>query len=328
MLGTMARAESRPERRLAVLNAAIDAGIDTVDTAPLYEFGDSERWVGQTLRNRPDRPIVCTKVGLRWDTSHGEILFKRTDEAGSDQAVRKDSREASVREQIESSRTRLGVDTIDLVQVHFRDVHTPLRDTMKALADAVRAGEVRAVGICNFTLEEAQAAQRALGQVPLASVQLSYSLLDRHVEDTILPWARREHIAMLAYAPLAEGLLAGRRLDGGVTARWPLDAVYRAVDQHLRPVAYRHDASPAEVALAWLLAQPGVTAVIAGASTPAQITANARAAELALTPAECEAIDRAFRRLGGKVDGVRRWARATKRKVKSALNAWRGPMVF
>ncbi|MEM7676402.1 MAG: aldo/keto reductase, partial [Myxococcota bacterium] len=229
MLGTMARADARPERRIAVLNAAADVGIDTVDTAPLYEFGDAERWVGQTIRSRSDRPVVCTKVGLRWDTSHGEVLFERTDRAGHGQSVRIDGRAASVREQIEASRARLGVDVIDLVQVHFRDIHTPIRDTMKSLADAVRAGEVRAVGVCNFTLEETQVAQKALGHVPLASIQLGYSLLDRRVEDEILPWARREHIAMLAYAPLAEGMLTGRRFeDRHHDPRRPIKAIHRA----------------------------------------------------------------------------------------------------
>src|SRR5688572_31566392 len=130
------------ETRVRTMQAAFDRGINAIDTAPLYEFGQSERIVGRALKGRRDRIVVMTKVGLRWDDDFGDVLFEFFDD-GRRRAVRKNSRPDSIRLEVDRSLERLGIDTIDLVQVHHPDPRTPIAETMGALLELRRAGKVR-----------------------------------------------------------------------------------------------------------------------------------------------------------------------------------------
>lgn len=327
MLGAMARRRVTEDRFIEVVHAAIDAGVDTIDTAPLYDFGTSERWIGRAIRGRRDEVVLCTKVGLRWDGEYGEVLFPFTDEQGAPRFVRKDGRPESIRRDIDESLGRLGVEHIDLVQVHHPDPHVPIEDTMGALVEALEAGKVRAVGVSNFDERQVKAALAALHPHPLASLQLPYSLLFREVEDGLLPWARDAGVGFLCYSPLQAGALAGRFLDEAPPESWDpslrpsnVALVNRVLRKVSVPIAARHDVSLSEVALAWLLAQPGVTSVIAGASTPSQVRASARAADLRLAPDEVEALGLAFQGLPldlgpAKESLVRRGIRRLKRSL-------------
>lgn len=302
MFGAMARSESDAATRIRLVQTAVDAGITTIDTAPLYEFGDSERWVGRAIAGRRDEVVLCSKVGLRWDDEHGDILFSFPDSNGRWTSVRKDSRPASIRSEVDESLRRLGVDHLDLLQVHHPDRLVPIADTVGTLAEIVRAGKARAIGVSNYSLAQAQQAQVALGGLPLASVQPSYSLLDLRVEQALLPWARAENVAVLAYSPLAEGLLAGKyqydrpTSDDGNPRLHPknLRRIRQAVADSLEPIASGRRVSMAAVALAWLLAEPGLTAVITGASRPDQILASSAAANLELSGQERAHLRRVF----------------------------------
>lgn len=296
-----------PARRQQTIRAAIDAGISSIDTAPLYDFGASEELLGQALAGIRERVQILTKVGLRWDdpAAHGQVLFPFVDAAGRAQAVRRNSRPESIRLEVERSLQRLRVEVLDLVQVHHPDIDTPIEDTMGALADLLRAGKLRAIGVSNYDPAQMRRAQAALGSIPLASNQVHYNLLERWPEAGILPLALAEQIGVLAYSPLAQGLLSGdaradrfapddgRRHDSTFHPK-NLGQVAAAAEKSLVPIARAHGVTVAQVALAWLLAQPGLSAVVVGASTVEQAKLNARVMTLALSPAEESQIRNAF----------------------------------
>ncbi len=305
----MAFGRCEPQQRLRTLHAAIDAGITSIDTAPLYGFGESERWVGQAIVDRRSRVQLLGKVGLRWDDDHGEVLFTAHGEHGEARVVRRDSRPASVRRDVEQSLRRLGVEALDLCQVHHPDPQVPIADTMGALLDLRAEGKLREIGVSNFSAAQLEQAQRALGEVPLASLQAEYSLLCRTIEGETIRAVRDEALGLLTYSPLMRGLLAGRmarrrRLPLDDHRRWDpaffpanVERIERARIEALEPLARHHGASPAQIALAWVLHQPGVTGVIAGGSTPSQVQANARAASLELRAGELSGLAAAFERV-------------------------------
>jgi aryl-alcohol dehydrogenase-like predicted oxidoreductase len=315
VFGSMAIGSARHdgERRIHTIRSALDAGITSIDTAPMYDLGACERSVGKAIRGASGPVQILSKVGLRWDDPHGEIMFTGVDPHGQPVAVRKNSRPESVRIEVDRSLQRLGVDSLDVVHVHIRDVLTPIEDTMGALKDLLHQGKLRAIGVStNFGPEEVLAAQRGLGDVPLASIQLRYSLLHREHEADLLPLARERKIGVLARSPLELGLLTGRLAlsstfgPGDLRAGTPtfhqdnIRRVANAVQRGIEPVAMRHGVSIATVALAWVLTRPGVSAVVVGASWPEQARANAQAAQLVLGADEQLEIQRAFD--GVKID--------------------------
>jgi aryl-alcohol dehydrogenase-like predicted oxidoreductase len=322
--------------RVDVILAALDAGVTAIDTAPLYGFGRSEKVVGRAIRSLSRKPRILTKVGLRWDSAHGEPLF--TAPGGPDGTpivVRRDSRPESVLLEIERSLDRLRVSRLDLVQVHHRDRSVPIGETMGALRDAVQSASVRAVGVCNYSAREIEEARVALRDVPLASVQSPFSLLAREVEHDALHAAASRGIGFLAYSPLAQGLLTGaygpsRRLaESDWRRELPLfeDAMRTRIADVIRdvvvPIAARHGATPSQIALAWLLARGGVTTAIAGASTVEQARENAEAGALRIEPSELAPIEEAFARLA-RGAGRRRTIAVVRRMVTRILRSPRG----
>jgi aryl-alcohol dehydrogenase-like predicted oxidoreductase len=280
---------------VGAIHASIDAGAFTIDTAPMYGCGHSERVVGQAVRERRDEVVLLTKVGLRWDDERGVPFFSTEHESRPIQ-VRRNLRGDSIRTELSRSLERMGVERIDLLQCHWPDASTPVEETMDALADLVDEGLVGAVGVSNFDvplLERSWRRLRARG-LALASNQPRYSMLDREIEAEILPWCRRHRVGTLAYSPLAQGLLTGKMTaerqlgEGDERAHQPRfqPAARRATTAALAawgPIAAAHDCTLAQLALAWCLHQPGLSAVIAGARTPLQARENARAVEISLT---------------------------------------------
>ena len=309
------------------LDFALDHGLHAIDTAPLYGFGEGEQLLGVWLRGRRARVTLLGKVGLRWDGEHGDVLF-RSEVAGGRRVVRRDSRPTSIRRDVEESLARLRCERLDLVQVHQRDPHTPLAETFGELERLRVEGKVGAVGVSNFSASDVVLADRLLGEAGLASTQNLYNLLDRGVEARILPSARAHGIGLLAYSPLARGLLAGRAdpgrppiLDGRRSE--PLfqprnrRRVQAAVESALQPIARAMDVPVGAVALAWLIARPGVTAAIVGAQDVAQIESVLAARTLVLSPAQQAAIDQTFGALpldrGAGVPLGRRFAQRLRR---------------
>jgi aryl-alcohol dehydrogenase-like predicted oxidoreductase len=298
----------RDDEAAAALDAAFAGAMPAVDTAPIYGFGHSEELCGAALARARVRPLVFTKCGLRWDdpSDRGDLAFEGPGPQGRTVRVRRNSRPDSVRLECERSLARLGVERLDLLQVHWRDTTTPVAETMGELARLRAEGKIAAIGVSNFTVPELEEAQRALGDVPLASLQPRYSLVHRAPERDVLPWCADHGVGTLIYSPLEQGLLSGRVHDGrefasddarGRRPSFRADNRARfnaALAAAVLPIAERLGATCSQVVLAWTLAQRGVTAVLAGCRTPAQVEENAGAARLALTPRDLETVSAAF----------------------------------
>ncbi len=269
-----------------ILTRALDLGITLVDTAEAYGFGRSERIVGRALGDRRGEAFVATKLFPLFPV--GPVVSQRA----------------------RASATRLGVDCIDLYQIHQPNPIVPLTTTMPAFAQLMAEGLVRHTGVSNYSLARWKAAERALGS-PVLSNQVRYNLVDRRPESELLPWARDNDRLVIAYSPLAQGLLSARydadhRPSGMVrrTSSAFLPENLRRAEpllQTLRDVAAARGATPSQVALAWLIRRPNVV-VIPGASSLAQVEANAAAADLELDDADDEALtaaSAAFRPVSG-----------------------------
>lgn len=290
---------------LDAIRASIDGGMTALDTAPIYGFGHSERLIGQAIRGRREEVTVMTKVGLRWDHPEAPVFFE-TEAAGKRMGVQRTSEPASVRHEVEQSLGRLGIECIDLVQVHAPDPDTPIADTMGALAELRDEGKLRAIGVSNYSVEQLDEASEALAPHPLASDQPHYSLLSRDIEKDVLPWAREHGVGLLTYSPLEQGLLTGKvdasrtfEASDGRSRRTAFSRANRlrvlaVLERAVAPIARAHDVTLAQVVLAWTAAQPGITSILVGARTAEQAAENSVAAGLVLAPEELRCLDRAF----------------------------------
>jgi len=323
IVGTMARQGDDRGARVAIYQHAIELGLTTFDTAPLYGFGVAETLLGEAIARYPREQLrILGKVGLRWDAGdHGDVLFQFEDADRRRRTVRKDSRPESIRTDVERSLERLGTGYLDLVQIHHPDPHTPIGETMAALEALVRDGKVRHVGVSNFSLEQIRAARAALREVELSSFQGDYSLLRREAERDVLPHCRASALLFFAYSPLAGGHLARVSASGPVRGNRSLRS---AVRDSLAPLAERHGVHPSAIAVAWILAQPGVTSAITGASTVAQLQEQAGAPRVALADEEILQLGRAFAGIEVVEPGhsrLRRGYRAARRLAGTTLRA-------
>jgi aryl-alcohol dehydrogenase-like predicted oxidoreductase len=297
------------DEAVRAIHAALDCGMNAIDTAPVYGFGHSEEIVGRALAGRRERAIVMTNVGLRWDDPSGELSFEAVDRDGKKLSVHRNCKPASVKHEVEQSLKRLRIERIDLVQVHWPDPRTPIPDTMGALLELRAQGKLASIGVSNYSAAMMEEAQRALGDVPLASDQPKYNLVSRDVEKEILPFARSRAIGIVVYSPLEQGLLTGKvpaerafAADDGRRKRATFAAenrrrVNEVLARVVQPIATRHAATLGQVVIAWTIAQPGVTSAIVGARTALQARENAGAAAVALSNEELAAIRAAFESL-------------------------------
>jgi aryl-alcohol dehydrogenase-like predicted oxidoreductase len=281
------------------IQTSIDLGVTSIDTAPIYGFGLSEELVGQAVRGRRDKVQLLTKCGLRWDSPRGEYFFETVDPEGKTLKVYRNSRKSDVLRECEQSLRRLGADCIDLYQVHWRDHTTDIEETMSAMDRLIREGKIRAAGLSNFTAEEVEAASKL---IPIASVQPPYSMLRRDIEKDLLPYCREHHVGVLAYSPLQLGILTGKiALDQqfppsdlrGSSPYYQVANRRRILDMldQFRPIAEEHDATLAQLVIAWTISQPGVTAALVGARKDEHARENARAADIRISPAQMQQIN-------------------------------------
>jgi aryl-alcohol dehydrogenase-like predicted oxidoreductase len=277
----------------ALIGTALDAGVNMIDTADVYSEGESERLVGAALKAlaRPrEQVVVATKVRGRVGPGVNQVGLSR----------------AHVLASIDGSLRRLGLDHVDLYQIHGFDPATPIEDTVRVLDDVVRSGKARYVGFSNLP---AWAASKALtfaaanGLARFQSAQVYYSIAGRDIEREIAPMCLAEHVAILPWSPLAGGLLSGK-FD--VNKKGPADARRASFDfppvnmerlprvlEALRVVAEASGASVARVALAWQLTKPFVTSIIVGAKKPEQLVDNLAATELRLSTEHVVLLDNA-----------------------------------
>ncbi|MEI8228945.1 MAG: aldo/keto reductase [Planctomycetota bacterium] len=270
-LAGMTREGITPEAALATVAAAVDAGIMHLDTAYCYgEQGESERAIREGLRGRRDRVILAGKCGIHW-------------ELGRTQCV--DGRPTRLRREVDESLARLGTDRLDLLYLHAPDPTIPIEESAGALRGLLEAGKARAIGGSNMTVAQLE---RFSAECPLAACQMPYNMLQRGIEDAVLPWCRKNQVAMVVYWPLMKGLLAGRMHRGRVFSasdsrhKYPMfngAEFERNLDfvDALRPIAARLQCDLPDLVLAWTAEQDGITSVLFGATSPDQVLANAQA---------------------------------------------------
>lgn len=298
---------------IRAIHAALDAGINFIDTAPIYGYGRSEEVVGQAIAGRRNQVVLATKCGLIWDGDEprqGEYHFSGDELGIQDREaatchVYRYLAGASIRKELEQSLRRLKVDCIDLYQTHWQDGSTPIEETMGNLLQLKAEGKIRAIGVSNANVEQ-MIRYRRLG--PLDSDQERYSMLDRKMEQQNLPYCRKHNIAFLAYSPLALGLLTGRmdpdrEFNPGDLRRGNprFTREYRvrvaAALERVRPIAETHGVDIAQAVIAWTFAQPGVTHALVGIRNESQAMANAAAGRVSLSPEEVAVITEAIRSL-------------------------------
>ncbi|HMJ10301.1 MAG TPA: aldo/keto reductase, partial [Polyangiaceae bacterium] len=269
---------------VALIHRALDLGVTLLDTANIY--GDSELKVGQALKGRRDRAVLATKFGIVGD------------QAGSTRGV--DGRPSNVFAACDTSLKRLGVDVIDLYYLHRVDPEVPIEETVGAMAELVKQGKVRHLGLSEAA---AGTVRRAHAVHPIAALQTEYSLWSRDVEDEILPALRELGVALVAYSPLGRGFLAGRfkKIDDLAKDDWRRGsprfqgenfAKNLAVVEQVQALAKEKGCTPSQLALAWLLALGKDIIPIPGTSSSERLEENVAAVNVKLSKAELERIDR------------------------------------
>ncbi|HXQ60333.1 MAG TPA: aldo/keto reductase [Acidimicrobiales bacterium] len=292
---------------IEIVHRALDLGITTFDTAEIYAFGRSERILGRALAGRRDDAFLASKILPVLPLA--PVVVQRA----------------------RGSLRRLGVTSMDLYQLHQPNPVVPLSSTMAGFRQLLDEGAIRYAGVSNYALARWQAAEQALGR-PVLSNQVPFNLVDRRPERDLLPWAQANDRLIIAYSPLAQGLLSGRydaghRPSGMVRVNSPafLPENLRLAEPLIdvvRKVAAGHGATPSQVALAWLIRRPHVV-VIPGASSVAQVEANAAAADLELSDEEDEMLCRASDEFHPR--GLRDvWPELARQRFASVAGRWKG----
>ncbi|HEY2693874.1 MAG TPA: aldo/keto reductase [Pseudonocardiaceae bacterium] len=276
------------DESITAIHRALELGINWIDTAAAYGFGRSERTVGRALEGVTARPYVFTKCSLL-DDGTGRVRH----------SLKRDS----ILREAQASLDRLGIDAIDLYQIHWPNPESDIEEGWAALAELKEQGIVRHIGVSNFDTDQLH---RISSIAPVETLQPQYSLIDRDAEADVLPFAEKQNMGVIVYSPMGSGLLTGgitrERLAAMADDDWrksdarftePQLSRHLATAQRLRAVADRHGTSPGAVAVAWTLRNPAVTGAITGFRRPAQVDPIVTAANLDLTNSDIADIESA-----------------------------------
>ena len=274
------------DESIAAIRKAVERGVNWIDTAAVYGLGHSEEVVARALEGVSPRPYVFTKCERIWDEK-GQIA--------------KSLKAASIRQELENSLRRLKVDVIDLYQIHWPEPEEDIEEGWTTLAELQREGKVRWIGVSNFNVAQLK---RVAAITPVSTLQPPYSLISPEIEETILPYCLENNIGVIVYSPMKSGLLTGAMSKERAANLAPDDFRRKALAFQepnltrnlelvniLRTVGARHGRAPGEVAIAWALRHPAVTAAIVGMRSPKQVDGVIGALELRLTPDEIAEID-------------------------------------
>jgi aryl-alcohol dehydrogenase-like predicted oxidoreductase len=266
---------------IEAIHAALDAGINWVDTAAIYGHGHSEEVVGKAIAGRSNRPYIFTKCGIVWDEQRQISRSLKAD---------------SVRREAEATLRRLKVDVIDLYQVHWPDPEPDIEEGWQTLAQLKKEGKVRYIGVSNFNVAQMKRAQKI---APITSLQPPYNIVTSDIEREVLPFCREHNIGVIVYSPMKSGLLTGKMTRERIAKLPPDDFRPRTVSfkdplltrnlglvEVLRGIGDRHGHTPGEVAIAWTLRDPVVTGAIVGMRSAAQAKEIARSSEFRLSKDE------------------------------------------
>jgi aryl-alcohol dehydrogenase-like predicted oxidoreductase len=271
---------------IAAIRAALDKGVNWIDTAAVYGLGHSEEVVGKAVKGLANRPYIFTKCERIWN-ERGEIA--------------KSLKADSIRRELEASLRRLQIERIDLYQIHWPEPDEQIEEGWSTLAQLKTEGKVRYIGVSNFNVQQMQRAQAI---APITSLQPPYSMISPEIEESILPYCGANNIGVLAYSPMKSGLLAGTMTRERVAA-FPADDFRRRTPNFqepllsrnlelaelLRTIGQKHGRTPGEVAIAWVLRRPEVTAAIVGMRSAKQVEGVIGAADFRLSAGEIAEID-------------------------------------
>lgn len=268
------------------IEKAVELGINWIDTAAVYGLGHAEELVGKALRGLKEKPFVFTKCGLVWNDAR---------------TISNNLKADSIRRECEASLQRLGTDRIDLYQIHWPNPDAKIEEAWQEMAQLLEEGLVRHIGVSNFNIAQMQ---RAAAIAPIASLQPPYSMLRRAIETEILPYCEQHQIGVIVYSPMLSGMLTGamtreRALNlpaddwrrNNKEFQEPRLSANLELVELLRRIGKQHNTSPGEVAIAWTLRHPAVTAAIVGGRTAAQVEGTAGAAALMLSEQEIAEIE-------------------------------------
>jgi aryl-alcohol dehydrogenase-like predicted oxidoreductase len=277
------------------MKAAYDLGITSIDTAPIYGQGKSEELVGQAIKELPrDKVQILTKYGMRWDLTKGTFGFKSKDNAGNDLDIYKYAGKESIIKECEDSLKRLGTDYIDLYQIHWPDESTPIAETMEAILRLQEQGKIREAGVSNYSVAQMQEAEKT---IKLASNQVPYSMVNRAIEDELVPYCIQNSKSILAYSPMERGLLTGKMKPGQQFGEGDHRAglkffkdenIKRTNDflNKIKPLADEKNATLGQLVIRWTIERPGITIALAGARNAEQASQNAKAIDVKLSADE------------------------------------------
>ncbi|GEP98146.1 aldo/keto reductase [Chitinophaga cymbidii] len=298
--GWMWGGAERKDAREAI-RASIDEGVTSIDTAPIYGQGTSEEIVGEALQgvNR-DKVQILTKFGMTWEGTKGALAMKSKDNNGKDIDVHKYAGKESVIKECEDSLRRLRTDYIDLYQIHWPDVTTPIEETFEAVLRLKEQGKILAAGVCNYSMDQMKQADKV---IPLASNQVPFSMVERTIEKELVPYCIEAKKGILAYSPLQRGILTGKIKPGHAFGEgdsrssnrfYQADNIARinAFLALIKPLAESKNATLAQLVIRWTIERPGITVALAGARNAGQAVQNAQAINVKLSSEEIDFINK------------------------------------
>ncbi|MDN3546809.1 aldo/keto reductase [Mucilaginibacter aquaedulcis] len=285
---------------IEAMRVSYDLGVTSIDTAPIYGQGKSEELVGEAIKGLPrDKVQLLTKFGMRWDLAKGTFGFKSQDNQGNDIDIYKYAAKESIILECENSLKRLGTDYIDLYQTHWPDATTPIDETMEALLRLKEQGKIREAGVSNYDVKQMAIAEKT---IKLASNQVPYSMVNRDLEDEVIPYCIENKKAILAYSPLERGLLTGKiKLghhfgDGDHRAgvKYFKEENIKRTNEFLakiKPLADEKNATLGQLVIRWTINHPGITVALVGARNAEQAKQNAQAINIHINGEEMEFIN-------------------------------------
>lgn len=273
---------------IKAIYAALDQGINWIDTAAIYGHGHAESVVGKAISGMRDSLLIATKCGRVWE--------------GESKEIGKSLKANSIRREVEASLRRLQIDVIDLYQIHWPEPNEEIEEGWTTVAELIKEGKVRYGGVSNFNLEQLKRAQAIY---PIASLQPPYSMLKREIEEEIIDYCREQQIGIIAYSPMQAGLLTGKfsaeRIANMPESDWrtknpffnePLLSIHLEIVAGLKSIADQKNCTLPQLALAWVLRFKEMTAAIVGARRPAQIIETAAASDIQLSSSEIDLIEK------------------------------------
>jgi len=275
--------------------ASYDLGVTSIDTAPIYGMGKSEELVGQVIKKlQRDKVQIMTKFGMSWTNNKGDFFFHSKDNSGKDIDVYKYSGRESIIKECEASLKRLGTDYIDLYQQHWPDTTTPIDEIMEAVLRLKEQGKIREAGVSNYSVKQMETAAKTLN---LVSNQVSFSMVNRGIQDELVPYCIEHRKSIIVYSPLQRGLLTGKIKPGQKFGEGDTRAGVKffkeenikrinAFLEKIKPLADEKQVSLGQLVIRWTINTPGITVALVGARNAEQSEQNAKAIDIKLSAGE------------------------------------------